>query len=396
MSKDGSAEVKSPLAGSPPGLSHLAPLDGLRGVAVLLVIFAQTPFILEWPATRALQDMALRLSLGHFGVDLFFVLSGFLITRILLSDIDTQGRIGFRNFYIRRMLRIFPAYLISIAVYLLCFEAKGLWSLLTYTFNIYHPFNPGPHPLENTWSLSVEEQFYLVWPFLIAALPRAAGWRVTAFFVPGIALTIAIAIALIVEGPLAGELIYRSTPVRMMSLSLGAALAYRELAGRPLPERACWLLMVGGVSILAMGTWLRARGLIDAQGDFQVLATFGFTLVSAGVVALILAPSGAFAPHLQSWLTARWLRAVGKISYGLYIYRSLILYLLGIPLHHSQVHGAPALLVAAFLLLSFGLAALSYHVVEAPILRLKSRLTGAGEKEGASPEAALQPIVANR
>jgi len=361
------------------GLAYLPQMDGLRGLAVLLVIWSQTPFLIEMPATRVLQDLALKLSLGHFGVDLFFVLSGFLITRILIDDIDRHGRVSFRDFYIRRMLRIFPAYLISIAVYLLCFEPRGLWALLTYTFNIYHPLNPAPHPLENTWSLSVEEQFYLVWPFLIAMLPRWAGWRVTALGVPLLAFGFGCLIAYFLDGPVAGELVYRSTPVRMMSLSLGAALAYRENAGKPVAEWISWAVMAAGGLVLALGLKLRSAGLIDAQGDFQVVSTTGFALISYAVVALLVAPRSGIARRFAASLTVAPLRFIGRISYGLYIYRSLILYLLGIPLYQSQVHGAPALLVLAFLGLSFGLATLSWFLIEAPILKLKARLTGSDE-----------------
>ena len=169
------------------GRKHFPELDGLRGIAILLVL--ATHYQMAIPAHTA-AERALKNILAHgwAGVDLFFVLSGFLITGILY---DSKGQSNyFRNFYGRRTLRIFPLYYGFLAVVLIGLIAtatarhwnpslpqfRNLWSLQpwlwTYTFNIACALGHGSAHLGQLWSLSVEEQFYLVWPLVICFFPR--------------------------------------------------------------------------------------------------------------------------------------------------------------------------------------------------------------------------------
>ena len=188
-------------------LPYLPYLDGLRAVAVLLVLWAHFPFVTGSFVSEAFWKISQALRTGYIGVDLFFVMSGFLITRILLNERLSNGTISFRRFYINRALRIFPIYYICIAIYALLYARHDgdLLSLVTYTFNVYKPLYPDPVALEHTWSLSVEEQFYLAWPFVMAAIPLRMGKAITGIVIPAISFAAALLVAECVESSVAAN-----------------------------------------------------------------------------------------------------------------------------------------------------------------------------------------------
>ena len=195
--------------------NRLPALDGLRGIAVLLVLaFHCRYFFPPWMEKSARPTLDV---LGWSGVDLFFVLSGYLITGILLDTKDSSSY--FRTFYARRSLRIFPLYFSFVAAVLLLaqWRVHGFW-YLTYLSNWQpgHGVNDGY--LSHLWSLAIEEQFYLIWPAVVWFVP------------PGRLKWICIALAVTAAGlrPFAGsqdQAAYRLTPCRMDSLALGAFVA---------------------------------------------------------------------------------------------------------------------------------------------------------------------------
>lgn len=376
-SRDGTVATRPPLA-------HLPALDGLRAIAVSLVLWVHLPFIQGSAVAKAVWSVGQAIRAGYIGVDLFFVLSGFLITRILLDERVRTGSISLRVFYTRRALRIFPIYYLCIAVYALAFpfDGEALLSLVTYTFNYYHPLNPTPNPLEHTWSLAVEEQFYLVWPALVTLIPLARGRRICGTFIPVLAMLVALLLAATLESALAANLIYMSSATRMMSLSLGAALAFRELARAPSPRWRPYAELVAGAALLAADQGGRSLGLIPAGGWYWTVALLGYALVSVGAVSLLIASRDRLAATARAVLSLRPLRYVGRISYGLYLYHYLLLFLLGLAPYQVFTTGAPAGWVALAAGVTFATAALSYRFIEAPLLRLKDRF---GRRDAPAP-----------
>src|SRR5262249_43976988 len=154
----------------------LRSLDGLRGIAVILVLWAHLSEenTVGWGAT-----IKHWLSPGLVGVDIFFVLSGFLITRILIAD-KARG-MPLKNFLIRRFLRIFPIYYLTILLVFLYAPGRYILYCAGYLGNFYFAYHPAHLPLHHTWSLAVEEHFYLLWPFAVYRLSLPAARRATLF-----------------------------------------------------------------------------------------------------------------------------------------------------------------------------------------------------------------------
>ena len=364
--------------------------DGLRGIAILSVFlrhYAVDLFPYPW-----LDGL-------WCGVDLFFVLSGFLITGILF---DTLGEPGyFRNFYIRRALRIFPLYygffLVLLFAWLFLHQrgaSKYIWSYALYFGNLIYPFidtskhdvTVFPFRLFGTsshvsvgyfWSLCVEEQFYLVWPLLVYAIRSRT--RLMHLALAGIIGTVLLRILLLNTLPqtmLTRALLFASTYTRADSLLVGAwcALWLRGVVlSRTQLRRLCYLVGVPSLAVLGIGVALTLPRW-PHNYDNPFIATVGFTLIAVTAAALLL-----LSLDQRSWVhrvtRLRGLMALGVVSYGFYILQGLPESMLSsrLRLWHPSAIVALAALIALFLLL-YAAARLSFHFYEQPFLRLKKRL----------------------
>jgi peptidoglycan/LPS O-acetylase OafA/YrhL len=365
--------------------AHVESLDGLRGLAILLVMVDHFFFGAK-SANRALSVLIDLTKFGWLGVDLFFVLSGFLITGIL--DDAKRSPQFFRNFYARRALRIFPlyyAYLLFfffVGVRLMPLERERLdevvrdqWWLWAYATNILIAIK-GKFifaSLNHFWSLSVEEHFYLVWPWLVRALTRKTMMSVCIVTVFGAVA----ARAIIVLGGFHSVGAYVLTPCRMDSLALGGFLALALRNGERHWRGRGWLIATATTFVLlAVGLDLRERS-AAAWLAFDVI---GYSVAAVFFGLLLL---GAVSPDRNSIVRRTfevgWLRSMGKYAYGLYV----ISHPLNIALTHSlpidrlahQLHSTAAAYVARALLsftLSCLLALASYHLFEKHFLKLKT------------------------
>ena len=344
-------------------------LDGVRAVAVLLVLWAHVPPALPgYPAAlaaaRALVDP------GSLGVDLFFVLSGFLITRILLCERE-RGQ-PLRWFLLRRALRILPCYYGLLA--LLWWRQPGAelpWCAV-YLANFWFVAHDVWSPLKHTWSLCVEEHFYLLWPLCVAFLPvRAALALLLRAVLPG-AVLIAVVGGLCVPADRLQHFLQFSSPVRFFSLGLGCLLAFGEarIAARPFAFAAL------GVCTIALGALLAPASLVELLPRYvldcgplvparlwPVPSLVSTALLSTGLLLLLLARGRGL---LCSWLRLGPLRGIGRISYGLYLYH--------LPIFDAVLYPqpSPAALLRA-LAFTFGAAVASYLLLERPLLRLGAR-----------------------
>ena len=358
----------------------LPELDGLRALAVGLVLWSHVP-------TDALP--APMVELGHLlfhhylGVDLFFVLSGFLITRILL--VDRELGVPLRHFLARRFLRIFPIYYLLLAVLAVVrWEPAIPWAAV-YLGNYYVFWTQAYGLLDHTWSLCVEEHFYLLWPPVCAALaPRASRRVLLLVFLP---LAVATGVVLawrhgsFEQRQFLAEVTGTGSTGRFGSLAAGALLAYSERALRAHPWRATalaallaalsWVLSEGGfqrTGLWRIVLWTELQG--DPMRILPTLRLISFPLVSSAVLLLLVVWSGSRAPHAALMRTAP-LRFVGRISYGIYLYHYPLYYALRVrhPDHEapSPVHLVGA--IAAVVLVSW----ISWVTIERPLVRFADR-----------------------
>ncbi len=357
-------------------------LDGLRGLAILGVLCAH--FLNRWPGDGPL-DRALiaALGLGWAGVDLFFVLSGLLITGILVDTLGGRG--WWSSFLVRRALRIFPLYYLALALFGWLGPALGLidpwtfgrwgWWYWAYLGNWAFAFQQVIPPLSHFWSLAVEEQFYLGWPLVVlAARGRRLAWVAGALFLAGPLLR-----AWVVYGTgwPAGSA-YRVTPGRLDQLALGAllAVALRDAWLRPLLLRAWPALAAGGAAgFLALGL---ANGPFDMhRAPLELWSHTFLGLAFAGLLVAAVATEGTGAP-LQRLLRARPLQVLGRVSYGVYVLHYFV-HLTALAWLGARPWGAAllgdragyALYAALGAGLSVALAEVSWRLVERPALSLK-------------------------
>lgn len=329
-------------------------LDGLRALAAGGVMFFHATS--EGPAGW-LQSAG---DVGRTGVDLFFVLSGFLITRILLEARGERGALG--NFYARRTLRIFPLYFLGLAVYLVMLPlvlgrspaplSAQVWSW-AFLANIPDTFHsiPGVGP-PHYWSLAVEEHFYLLWPFLVLTLPlRALPAMLGALVVAG----------LVSRGVLAAARLdaYYLTPARLDGLALGALVA---LVRSPFPR----LILAARGAVIALPLAIAAIYLAYSGGGLAWVQVAKFLLIAvffAAVLALLLwDPRARWVVGALEVPPLVWL---GRISFGLYVWHFLTL---GVVMGTTLPGLVKVPLAVGF---TVAVAALSFYAYERPLLRLK-------------------------
>ena len=359
-------------------LTYLPQLDGVRAIAVLLVVISHLPAIIGFQGSFVAHGIIHAARTGYFGVDIFFVLSGFLITRILIKEFSEISRINFKLFYLKRALRILPIYYVCM---LFCFfylhlGYAELFAAATYTTNIgYLPTNP--QPMEHTWSLSVEEQFYLVWPFLLTLVNfRHLVW-LTKYALPAVAIMSAVVIAILDPGANGAMLIYKLPCTRMLSLSLGGFLAFREYHHLPMGLTASLGIFAIGIVLSVLAVIGRSHGILPPGAPYWVVALLASSLTSYGIVA-----AAAFSHAsgvISGLLRLKLLRYIGRVSYGLYLYHYVALFVFGINEAKAGETGAPARTVLEMALLTIIVTVMSFHFFELPIMHLKTRL-GAGAK----------------
>jgi peptidoglycan/LPS O-acetylase OafA/YrhL len=383
---------------------HVPALDGVRGLAIALVIarhLSAAP-MLRTSSSPIDQAIVKVTGAGWIGVDLFFVLSGFLITGVLIAERERTAPIAAKlgRFYWRRFLRIVPLYYAACAIlffvvpFLPYFRAQPELATLqrsepwywVYAVNILEIVRGGDATPFNTahfWSLSVEEQFYLVWPFVVLGLSRRRLLRVVAaLLVAGPLVRLALLILLRGRsGPIAA---YVFSLARVDVLGAGAMLALMHRGGESMRAQLRVLAPWGAaLATAAFAAIAFARG--DSGSDGLLMQTLGYSAVAVGMGSLIAATfvrEGSTGMVSRAFSTAP-LRTLGKYSYCLYVVHYPLMTVTDLAWVHVRIPSAFGSQIASWLgystvlvTASIAIAWVSWRLLESPMLALKSRFGG--------------------
>ncbi|HWS44938.1 MAG TPA: acyltransferase, partial [Acidimicrobiia bacterium] len=348
------------------GIPHVAALDGLRGIAILAVLVYHGG----------------HLSGGFLGVDLFFVLSGYLITSLLLAEWRATSGVSLGGFYARRARRLLPALflmLLGVSLYAAIWAQPAelarirgdAFATLAYVANWHTIFGghtywslfSAPSPLEHTWSLAIEEQFYLVWPLVALAVLRRSRDAARALLL--VSLTGACAagawmVVLVLRGADVSR-VYLGTDTRIAAMLFGAALAAGQARFAPLRARARAYLEIAAILAACFLAWAYASaGGLDSwlyRGGL-----FACGVAATVIIAAVTHPHRGPLAYLFAW---KPLCALGLVSYGLYLWHWPV-YLV---LNPSRTHLTDPALLIVRIGASLVIATVSYVLVEIPIRR---------------------------
>ncbi|TMU86545.1 acyltransferase family protein [Brucella haematophila] len=345
-------------------MGRIKSFDGIRGIAVLLVVFHHF-------------DSFLGVRSAQLGVDLFLVLSGFLITSLLISEIDRTGTISFRTFFVKRALRLVPALLLTVLIFGVGGVALGflsvqqtfwpaLWSLL-YVSNWVRSLDlMDMRQFAHTWTLSIEEQFYLFWPLLLLGLIKVLP-RYRAVIFAAIILIVVCQATLLASVIFSAPMLWVSSslPTRSGALFMGALAALLLNGGflTHLNQAIKYLSFPAAIIVTAVAVYP-----VDYLIWKQPIA-----ITATAVVVISLAMHKKTLLHQV--LELNWLTYVGRISYGIYLYNFPIVWFDVTFFRSQEMSLLTKHLHAIFILLplTMMLSWASYKYVEKPMLRLKSK-----------------------
>lgn len=383
---------------------HMPALDGVRGLAILMVLFDHFLAFNNHTTNRLVNSLSALAGLGWMGVDLFFVLSGFLITGILYDTVQSTN--FFRNFYMRRFLRIFPLYYGFLFVLLflspVLHQAWGTLAIILFAYQQnasiwFPPFNFYISPILNfghLWSLAVEEQFYFVWPLIVFFVRERKKLIRIAILLSIVALALRIFVHFL-PLPNYARVVHEWTLCRMDTLMIGGCLALLMRGKNP------WLTKQLGITAFAISMTVMAAIAISnplrdinrvvpipavGWNSFFFVGTLGYTMLALGFSGLLIVAltPGSLAHRL---FQMAWLRSLGKYSYGMYVLQFFVWYvftksvsmLLNVDLKvflYRHLHSHAAADLTKFLLeilVIYGAAWTSFNLYEAKFLRLKDK-----------------------
>ncbi|HEY1484063.1 MAG TPA: acyltransferase [Candidatus Acidoferrum sp.] len=366
------ADLTSPSFSEFSRVRFFGSLDGLRALSILGVLWTHVWYVSGLEYYNRLQHYPV-LKMGAFGVDVFFGISGFLITTLLLRERSKNGRISLRDFYLRRSLRIWPLYYATLGIYVLLviFLQRGTGrdrvffhffpGYLTFTYTWFAGWAASGAVFNFAWSLSVEEQFYVVWALVLRIL---RGLLPTLVMILMIFLRLSVHFNVLQNFILKDSLPWRIAAGISVPICLGAILAqilHSEKGFRILRP------ILGSKWAAPLWLLLLLASLVPRQPFWQMIQWF---LVAAVVGSCVIREDNALAPFLRF----RPLAYIGLVSYGMYLLNTLVLDAVN-PVMNRIGLRHPLLKFPVFVAVTVLVAGISYRFFETPFLRLKERFS---------------------
>ncbi len=377
---------------------YIPSLDGLRALSILIVIMYHI-LLKGWPGTEFSFPLSIIFH-GSMGVNIFFVISGFLITRLLLQEEAESGTISLKNFYIRRAFRIFPAYYFLVLVLLalqlfsvLHLEARS-WISTVFYFKYFSGFAYKDWETQHFWSLSVEEHFYLIWPLVFIFFKKFRVHFAVFIVAMVIVMRFNVYYTVLHNTTFTDSLTFFQRADGLMIGCLGALFEPRISAWI---QKSRSILLNPLVLILALGFICSD---VLPEWNLKHHLHLGFLLIplgigiktSVGLVANVLIALLMFVSVYKpgawfNFLNTKPMRYIGRLSYSLYLWQQVIL----------SDHLAPINKFPLNVIVIFAMANFSYYVIEKPFLRLKDKMrvrrsapaTPAAQTDPAEPAVAL-------
>ena len=334
-------------------------LNGLRGLAAILVILSHLPQIESGVISEWLKFILYSSKISYFGVDIFFVLSGFLITRNILHELKKKS-FSLKTFFLKRTLRIFPIYYITVILVFFVIDKRHFFELLLYFSNITFSIDYSSHPLRTTWSLAVEEQFYLIWPHVIN---KVKGKR-TLFVVLCSFVMIAFIprFICIFSANIGGRIQYLVDLIPIHFMAIGAIGAFFLFFFRNQVE-----IILNNKFLFIVNTFLVIISLFAPYSFIGFKVLFGFlALFQLMFITTIKAANN---------LAGDALEFVGSISYGVYMYHPFVMFICFaifnnlFSIEENWLYNVG--LYSSIFSLTIGLSYLSYNFFESKFIKLK-------------------------
>ncbi len=375
-----SVPQKSQEPGHAYGLGYMPFLDGMRGIAIIMVLWYHA----TGPLFRG----------GFIGVSIFFVLSGFLITALLIQEYQIHQRLYLTQFYMRRALRLLPPLAVLLIAYIAACSYIGqdmqkvvrdALIVFFYGANWARAFDKDlAYPLAHTWSLAVEEQFYILWPLIFVIL-KGVGLSLRGIGI--VTLIAAIASALLAavwhHQDVSDMRLYNGLDTASSGLLLGCALAF-AVAHRPpsawaTPKKLHLASIACAVFLMVIA--------FTARWNSSFMFYAGYFLVAVATVVIITAMCAAPANPLRKLMEFPWLVKLGRVSYGLYLWHFPIYYLINVLIDANGIGIRWPIKLIVGGGISLAITVLSYRYVEEPVLSLKSLFHAPQKTIAAQPES---------
>ena len=344
----------------------------MRGYGALVVLFAHLPVLAGSSVSKLFNFSVYQFNIGYILLDMFFVMSGFLITSIILHEKE-KNTFSFKQFYLNRSLRIFPIYYLTIILVAVFISTDHLIYPVFFIANYFFAFHNEVHPLNNTWTLAVEEHFYLFWPILLSAFSFKQCKIITGLIIPLIAFMTVITAPYLFESNVAGEFVYLGTTTRCLSISLGSYLAFNKSWLTNLSKNGFKKIIFLCIGVYVLFYFMPVLPVLNKVPQYARLVCI-VPVISTLLIIISYRVNFSDNTLIKKIIFNDVINYIGLMSYGLYLFHYPVFYFFGMIDWQTPVTN-DAFTYWLAILSAFLLTVVSYHFIEKPIISFGRKIT---------------------